>query len=96
MALARLALKFLQQRTPVHVSSSLKQRWNGNNEFLRRFSSEANDKGKSESTEVSVSEDKRNRLFPKRKGNRKWLWRNDEYDFPPTNATLLFLCFIIR
>ncbi|KAF1865762.1 hypothetical protein Lal_00021762 [Lupinus albus] len=61
MALARLALKFLQQRTPVHVSSSLKQRWNGNNEFLRRFSSEANDKGKSESTEVSVSEDKRNR-----------------------------------
>ncbi|OIW11928.1 hypothetical protein TanjilG_21170 [Lupinus angustifolius] len=65
------------------VSSSLKHRWSGNNEFLRRFSSEANDKGKSEGTEVAVSEGKRNRLFPKRKGNKRLLWRNDEWDFPP-------------
>ncbi|CAL0325953.1 unnamed protein product [Lupinus luteus] len=83
MALSPFALKILHQRVSMSVSSSLKKRWGGNNEFLRRFSSATNDKGKSEGTEVVVSEGKRNRLLPKKKGNRRWLWRNDEYHFPP-------------
>ncbi|KAL2338145.1 hypothetical protein Fmac_012591 [Flemingia macrophylla] len=86
MALARLALKNLQQR--VCTSSSLighdgvhKQRWS--NEFLRRFATAAGDKGKSEGTEVAVTEGKKsNRLFPRRRG-RRWGWRNDDRDFPP-------------
>ncbi|KAK7255238.1 hypothetical protein RIF29_28644 [Crotalaria pallida] len=82
MALARLALKNLQQRVSAPASSSLKQRW-GSNEMLRRFASAASDKGKSEGTEVAVSEVKRPRLFPKRRGSRRWLWRNNERDFPP-------------
>lgn len=91
MALARLALKNLQQRVSVPASSSLmgghggvqKHRLGGN-ELLRRFGSAASDKGKSEGTEVAVSEgSKRPRLFPRRKGRRSWPLRNDERDFPP-------------
>ncbi|XP_061340041.1 26.5 kDa heat shock protein, mitochondrial isoform X2 [Gastrolobium bilobum] len=85
MALARLALKNLQQR--VSTSSSLigydcvqKHRWG--NELLKRFTTAASDKGKSEGTEVAVSEGKKSRLFPRRKG-RRWLWRNNDRDFSP-------------
>ncbi|KAL5176512.1 26 heat shock protein, mitochondrial [Glycine soja] len=85
MALARLALKNLQQR--VCASSILsgnvhKQRWN--NELLKRFGTAAGDKGKSEGTEVAVTEGKKsNRMFPRRRG-RRWAWRNEDHDdFPP-------------
>lgn len=103
MALARLALKNLQQRVSVPASSSLigghggvqKHRW-GNDQLLRRFATAASDKGKSEGTEVVVSEGKRPRLFPRRKG-RRWPWRNDERDFPPAlygtlSSSLFFYC----
>ncbi|XP_020228491.1 26.5 kDa heat shock protein, mitochondrial [Cajanus cajan] len=87
MALARLALKNLQHK--VYTSSSLighdgvhKPRWS--NELLRRFASAAaGDKGKSEGSEVAVTEGKKsNRLSPTRRG-RRWGWRNDDRDFPP-------------
>ncbi|CAJ1951277.1 unnamed protein product [Sphenostylis stenocarpa] len=88
MALARLALKNLHQR--VCASSSLtghgcsgvnKQRWN--NELLKRFATAAGDKGKSEGTEIAVTEGKKsNRLFPRRRG-RRWIWRNNNRDFSP-------------
>ncbi|KAK7381584.1 hypothetical protein VNO80_00130 [Phaseolus coccineus] len=88
MALARLALKDLRQR--LFASSSLtghgsggvhRQRWN--NELLKRFATAAGDKGKSEASEVAVTEGKKsNRLFPRRRG-RRWIWRNHDRDFPP-------------
>ncbi|KAJ1429127.1 HSP20-like chaperone [Sesbania bispinosa] len=80
MALARLALRNLQQR----VSASLigqKQRW-GNNELVARFATAAGEKGKSEGSEVAVSEGKKSRLFPRRRG-RRLPWRSDDRDFPP-------------
>jgi len=89
MTLVRLTLKNLQQK--LFASSSLaghgsggvhKQRWN--NELLKRFgTAAAGDKGKSEASEVAVTEGKKsNRLFPRRRG-RRWLWRNPDRDFPP-------------
>ncbi|XP_027344905.1 26.5 kDa heat shock protein, mitochondrial [Abrus precatorius] len=88
MALARLALKNLQQM--VSTSSSLishggvhqhKRRWG--NEMLKRFATAASDMGRSEGSEVAVSEGKKsNRLFPRRRG-RRWLWRNNDRDFSP-------------
>lgn len=84
MALARLALKHLQQRVASASSSSLVERRvvGGalQKEGVRGFASE---KGKSEGTEVGVSEGKRSRLFPRR-NRRRWLWRNRDRDtFPP-------------
>lgn len=87
MALARLALKNLQQRVCTSSSSLIshdvqKQRWG--NELLRRFANAAGDKGKSEGSEVAVTEGKKsNRLFPRRRGRRSWPWRNDDRDFHP-------------
>lgn len=89
MALARLALRNLQQlrvsssASPLTAGQVQKQRW------LSRFSTAAGDnKGKSEGggSEVAVSEGgkKSGRLFPRRRGGRRWLWRrNDDRDFPP-------------
>ncbi|WVZ26218.1 hypothetical protein V8G54_004762 [Vigna mungo] len=88
MALARLALKDLRGRLfasssfSSHGSGGLhKQRWN--NELLKRFATAAGDKGKSEATEVAVTEGKKSKgLFPRRR-NRRWIWRNHDRDFPP-------------
>ncbi|KAK7294092.1 hypothetical protein RJT34_16975 [Clitoria ternatea] len=79
MALARLALKNLQQRVCGTDSSSLIG--HGGVHKLARFATvAAGDKGTSE---VAVSEGKKsNRLIPKRRG-RRWLWRNNDPDFPP-------------
>ncbi|XP_028779181.1 26.5 kDa heat shock protein, mitochondrial-like [Neltuma alba] len=87
MALARLALKQLQQRVgsaSALASSSplVETRPIGSAQQLlpRSFSTE---KGKSDkSSEVTVSEGKKSRLFPRRQ-RRRWPWRNDDRDFPP-------------
>ena len=89
MALARLALKNLQQRvassSPLmgHGGGLQKQRWG--NELMRRFATAGSDKEKSEGTEVAVSssEGRRPRLFPRRRGRRSWPWRSDDRDFTP-------------
>ncbi|GAU22284.1 hypothetical protein TSUD_260840 [Trifolium subterraneum] len=83
MALARLALRNLQQR--VLSTGSLQKHCNrlsNNNELDARFSTAVGDKGKSEGSEVAVSEDKKSRLFPRRRG-KKWLSRNYDRDFLP-------------
>ncbi|XP_071903277.1 26.5 kDa heat shock protein, mitochondrial-like [Coffea arabica] len=90
MALARLALKNLQQRCSLPsyqcasertVNSVQKQRWGS--ELLRRISSAA---GKEDSAgqQVAVSEggEKSNKLFPKKK-QRRSLWKKEDDDFPP-------------
>lgn len=101
MALARLALKDLRGRLfasssfSSHSSGGLhKQRWN--NELLKRFATAAGDKGKSEATEVAVTEGKKsNRLFPRRR-NRRWIWRNHDREFPPAlYGTLSFSTFLL-
>nr|XP_027121387.1 26.5 kDa heat shock protein, mitochondrial-like [Coffea arabica] len=95
MALARLALKNLQQRV-APASSSLpsfqcasertvnsvqKRRWGS--ELLRRISSAA---GKEDSAgqQVAVSEGgkKSNKLFPKKK-QRSSLWKKEDDNYPP-------------
>lgn len=99
MALVRLALRNLQQRVCGGGSSSssslIKQRWSSNNDelLLARFASTAaSDKGKSEGgTEVAVSEGNKNksRLFPRRRGRRSWLSRNQDRDlFPAPFGTI--------
>ncbi|XP_027169808.1 26.5 kDa heat shock protein, mitochondrial [Coffea eugenioides] len=90
MALARLALKNLQQRCSLPsyqcasertVNSVQKQRWGS--ELLRRISSAA---GKEDSAgqQVAVSEggEKSNKLFPKKK-QRRSLWQKEDDNFPP-------------
>lgn len=62
-----------------------RQSW-ASNEMVKRFATAASDKvsdGKSaESKEVSVSEGKKSRLFPRRP-RRRGLWRRDDRDFVP-------------
>jgi len=87
MALARLALRNLQQRVSSSAGSLQKQnKWINNNELVARFATTTvGDKGKSEGSEVAVSEgnnDKKSRLFPRRRG-RRWLSRNVDRDFLP-------------
>ncbi|KAJ9692670.1 hypothetical protein PVL29_011651 [Vitis rotundifolia] len=96
MALARLALRSLQQRVPSSSSSSLLspslseralsgQRWGP--ETVKRFSATpdaASDKPSGEKTEVAVSEgDRKSKLFP-RKQRKRSLWRNNRNDFVPS------------
>ncbi|KAK2378650.1 HSP20 chaperones superfamily protein [Trifolium repens] len=83
MALARLALRNLQQRV-LSTGSLQKQcnRLSNNNELVARFSTAVGDKGKSEGSEVAISEDKKSRLFPRRRG-RRWLSRDYDRDFLP-------------
>ena len=102
MALARLALKSMQQRvlsSPSNVSSMLgrsavsekaiggvqRQSWK-NNELVKKFATAASDKASDEKSaerkEVSVSEGKKSKLFPRRHRNRG-LWRNNDRDFVP-------------
>ncbi|OMP00060.1 hypothetical protein COLO4_12953 [Corchorus olitorius] len=93
MALARLALRNLQQR--VSSSSSILgersalsgvQSQSKNEEILKRFmATTAAKEGKEK--EVTVSEgDKKSRLFPRRKNKRSllnWNWRNKQQDYAP-------------
>ncbi|XP_010545767.1 PREDICTED: 26.5 kDa heat shock protein, mitochondrial [Tarenaya hassleriana] len=96
MALARLALRNLQQKLSSsslmgHVSvgersvvgNQQNQRWNM--EVLRRsMASSAGEQEKGKGTEVRVSEKKSSRLFPRRRG-RKSLWRStSNRDFVPS------------
>ncbi|KAL5756442.1 hypothetical protein ACOSP7_020874 [Xanthoceras sorbifolium] len=93
MALARLALRSLQQRVPSSsvaaaalghgviersassVNGVQRERWN--NELLKRFiATSAGNEEKKDSKEVSVTEKKSSRLFPRRKSKRS-LWRNN-------------------
>lgn len=98
MALARLAMKNLQQKVLLSGGGSLQKQykwWSNNNEKLvARFSSGVGDKVKSEGSEVAVSEgnnnSKKSRLLPKRRG-RRWLSRNLDRDFPPTPFGIFFL-----
>ena len=106
MALARLALRSLQQRVPSSSSSSSSsllspslseralsgQRWGP--EIVKRFSATpdaASDKPSGEKTEVAVSEgDRKPKLFP-RKQRKRSLWRNNRNDFVPSlNGTYSF------
>ncbi|KAL4335080.1 hypothetical protein GQ457_07G032050 [Hibiscus cannabinus] len=98
MALARLALRNMQQR--VSSSSSLlghnlgersvggvqRQRWN--DEMLKRFMATAPDKDSADNKkQVSVSDgEKKFRLFPRRRNRRSlWNWRNRQNDdYAPT------------
>ncbi|XWS19090.1 hypothetical protein CRYUN_Cryun32bG0101400 [Craigia yunnanensis] len=98
MALARFALRNLQQR--VSCSSFLghnlgersvggvqMQRWN--DEILKRFMTPVTDKvsdEKKEGKKVSVSEgEKKFRLFPRRKNKRSiWNWRNNQHYYAPS------------
>lgn len=86
MALARLALRNLQQRVLSGGSLQKQNRLSNNNELVARFATTAvGDKGKSEGSEVAVSEgnnDKKSKLFPRRRG-RRWLSRNVDRDFLP-------------
>lgn len=81
MALARLALKNLQQKWSVNVNNVVeKQRWCS--ELVRRFSTDES-VGKSEKKEVAVSESgKKSKLFPRRR-RRANLWRRNNPDFAP-------------
>ncbi|XP_054793051.1 26.5 kDa heat shock protein, mitochondrial-like [Prosopis cineraria] len=84
MALARFALKQLQRRVgSASASSTAETRpviGAAQNLLTRSFSTE---KAKSDqTTEVTVSEGKKPRLFPRRQ-RRRWPWRNDDRDFPP-------------
>ncbi|KAK6285087.1 hypothetical protein POUND7_004039 [Theobroma cacao] len=100
MALARLALRNLQQR--VSSSSSFlghnmgdqrsivggvqRQRWN--DEILKRFMVTATGKvfdEEKQGKEATVLEgDKKSRLFPRRKNRSLWNWRNKRSDYAPT------------
>ncbi|KAL0010671.1 hypothetical protein SO802_005779 [Lithocarpus litseifolius] len=98
MALARLALKNLQQRALASPSCAYsllgevicersvggvhRQRWG--NEIVRRFTTTASDKVAGEKTsDVAVAEGKtKSKLFPRRQ-RRRWLWKNDDPDFVP-------------
>ncbi|XP_022889713.1 26.5 kDa heat shock protein, mitochondrial [Olea europaea var. sylvestris] len=100
MALARLAMKSLQQRV-VSPSSSLlsrnvnlstapthKEKWAS--EFLRRLSTVAGEKSEGGAArEVAVSEggDKTFKLFPRKK-NRRGLWRSHDRDVVPASWEL--------
>ncbi|KAI3463406.1 hypothetical protein Pfo_020069 [Paulownia fortunei] len=96
MALARLALKNLQQRASsssssssspsllsrnlTHISSAQKQRWGS--QLLRGLSSAAEEKPNA-SQEVAVAEGgKKSKLFPRRRSRRS-LWRRSDRDFVP-------------
>ncbi|KAL2539330.1 26.5 kDa heat shock protein [Abeliophyllum distichum] len=88
MALARLAMKSLQQRM-VSPSSSLlsrnpAQKQKSTSEFLRRLSTATDEKSEA-GREVAVSEGdgKKFKLFPRRK-SRRGLWRNHNRVFVPT------------
>ena len=90
MALARLALKNLQQRVSAssslvrhgvsesRVTGSLQRERCWNNEALRSYANvtAATDKDKpgDSSNEVAVTERKRSRLFPRRQRRRSWPW----------------------
>ena len=102
MALARLALKNLQQRVLASPSCVQRQRWG--NEIVRRFTTTASDKVAGEKTsdgkDVAVSEaKKKSKLFP-RKQRRRWLWKNDDPNFVPalygTSLSLSQVSFFIR
>ncbi|XVF86463.1 hypothetical protein PTKIN_Ptkin18bG0042300 [Pterospermum kingtungense] len=89
MALARLALRNLQQRVsppPSYQGQSPRQMWN--DEILKRFMATSTSKvpdDKKEGKQVSVSQgEKKSRLFPRRRNQRSvWNWRNKQHDYAP-------------
>lgn len=106
MALARLALKNMQQRLGSASSapslcraSQIRQGWNSSDEAMvmnRRFLSTATEKA-SDDKEVAVSEKgdgRKSRLFPRR-NRRRSLWRrNDDADFVPALYGNMFMSII--
>ncbi|GMI91855.1 hypothetical protein like AT1G52560 [Hibiscus trionum] len=84
MALARLALRNLQQRVSLSSSHNLggvrRQRWN---DEMLRFMATATDKDSGDNKkQVSVSDgEKKFRLFPRRS---LWNWRNTQNHYAPT------------
>ncbi|KAK9229371.1 hypothetical protein WN944_022333 [Citrus x changshan-huyou] len=93
MALARLALRNVQQRVSTSspslanlhnnlgerrastIGGVQRQKWS--NELLKRFMATAANDEKKQDREVAVTE-KRSRLFPRRRGRRGSLWRNND------------------
>ncbi|KAH9715067.1 26.5 kDa heat shock protein [Citrus sinensis] len=93
MALARLALRNVQQRVSTSspslanlhnnlgerrastIGGVQRQKWS--NELLKRFMATAANDEKKKDREVAVTE-KRSRLFPRRRGRRGSLWRNND------------------
>ncbi|PIN25375.1 Molecular chaperone (small heat-shock protein Hsp26/Hsp42) [Handroanthus impetiginosus] len=90
MALARLALKNLQQRGTTsasllsrNVASSEQKQGNWGLQILRRLSSGAAEEKAEGGREVAVAEGgKKSRVFPRRR-SRRGLWRNNNRDFVP-------------
>jgi len=87
MALARFALKNMQQRV-MPTPAQNNQRWAS--QLLRRLSSAAEEKPAA-AQEVAVAEGgKKSKLFPRRRGRRGGLWRNNNRDFVPGLSELFF------
>ncbi|ESQ30192.1 hypothetical protein EUTSA_v10012289mg [Eutrema salsugineum] len=88
MALARLALRNLQQKLSPNLMGQSCERsllGNGQNQWtLNRFmAASAGEQEEMKKKEVSVSEKKSpRRFFPRRRGGRRSLWRNtDDHDY---------------
>lgn len=104
MALARLALRNLQQRASPSSSfqaHNIRQRWN--DEVLKRFmaTSSGGSKVTDDKKQVSVSEgEKKSRLSPRRRHQRSlWNWRNKQHDYAPSlygiSSLVLFNSLVI-
>lgn len=106
MALARLALRNLHRRVSTSSPSLVnlhnlgegsasaiggvqRQKWS--NELLKRFMATAANDEKKQEKEVAVTE-KKSRLFPRRRGRRGSLWRNNE--IPQLSGNTFFLSFV--
>ncbi|CAH2036496.1 unnamed protein product [Thlaspi arvense] len=96
MALARLALRNLQQKlSPTLMGPNCERGLGHNKRILSRFmATSAGEQEQKNNTEVSVSEKKSpRRIFPRRRGRRS-LWRNtDDRDYfvPALNGMILLL-----
>ncbi|KAK6127995.1 hypothetical protein DH2020_038256 [Rehmannia glutinosa] len=88
MALARLALKNLQQRASssslwAQISSPAQKQRSWGSQLLRGLSSAAEEKPGAAAHEVAVAEGgKKSKLFPRRR-SRRGLWRRNNRDFAP-------------
>ncbi|WOG99259.1 hypothetical protein DCAR_0518607 [Daucus carota subsp. sativus] len=84
MALARLALKKLHKGAISVPSSSClgkEQRWSS--ELVNRLFSSSSLSPRDEAATSPDQSAKKSKLFPRKRGNRH-LWRNNNYDFPPS------------
>ncbi|KAK6153744.1 hypothetical protein DH2020_013383 [Rehmannia glutinosa] len=91
MALARLALKNLQQRASssssslwAQISSPAQKQRSWGSQLLRGLSSAAEEKPSAATHEVAVADGggKKSKLFPRRR-SRRGLWRRNNRDFAP-------------